>query len=474
MLSFKRRGVVDFADPQTGNIALRAAVSLSFNTSTTPDTTTTAAASLKLSFEAPVFLFNEEAKASLTRAQRVNSTFNSIRPRIRLALALHIHPSSIISISFSRLPALPDHLVPVYHRLAAGPSIIALQLKLASPPVLVAPNIPGPLVPATRTDLDILKAFQNIASSSTVTSRSHASDGSTITFYLPAPSITDEQASSLCTSISPGAVEAAATPSCEQSLELQLDGLFGGLGARLVPLAEVAALIDPTSPTASPSSHSDKNLDSSPPSYDISAEPLASTSTDTGTAPPPPSYQSSYTNKPLEGAAAGAASQSTTQSSRQNKRQRLDSAEIIDAAKDDEYHDTSSLLHALRQQTIAAHQAIARLETLQATAHVAEVALEEAVTTADAKIAELAEASTVDHCREDISSQQDDAFAYINDRMDELRQELVELLDDRLDTFGLDVLERCEVEELVEAHVDAAVKELKERLASSGVRVLLS
>lgn len=472
MLSFKRRGIVDFADAQSGNTALRATVSLSFDPSITSETTTPAAASLKLSFEVPVFLLNEEAKASLTRAQRVNSTFNSIRPRIRLALALHILSSSIISSSFSRLSAIPDRLVAVYHRLAAGPSIIALQLKLTSPPVLVAPNIPGPLIPATRTDLDTLKAIQDIAGGATKTT--HAFDGSTLTFYLPALSLTDEQASSLCASISPGAFEAAALVSCEQSLDLQLDGLFGGLGARLVPLTEIATLIDSASPTASPSSHSDVN--SNPPIYDISVEPLGSTSIDRDTAPPPPSYQPSYANKPLAAASADAASLTATTHPRQKKRQRLDGSEITDAiaAKADEGHDASSLLHALQQQTIAAHRAIARLEALQATAQDREVALEEAVTAADAKLTELAEASTVDHCREDTSSQQDDAFAYINDRMDELRQELVELLDDRLDTFGLDILERVEVEELVEAHVDAAMKDFKERLASSGVRVLFS
>lgn len=466
MPSFKRRGIVDFAGAHTGNTALRAAVSLSFDPSTTSDSIITAAASPKLSFESPVFLLNDEAKASLTRTQRVNSTFTSIRPRIRLALALHIHPSSIISISFSRPSALPDRLAPIYHRLAAGPSVVALQLKLASPPALVAPNIPGTLMPATRADLDILKAFQTIAGGASVTT--HASDNSTLTIYLPALSLTDEQASSLCAGASPGAFEAEAPPTCE-SLELHLDGLFGGLGGRLVPLAEVPTLIDPASPTASPSSHSDVN--SSPPSYKISAEPLLKTSADTGHAPspppPPPSYQPPDTVKPL---AAAADEQG------RRKRQRLDSpeTEIKIDAKDDEHYDASSLLQALQRQTDAAHRAIARLEALQASARDREAALEEAVVTADAKLTELAEASTVDRWQEDISSQQDDAFAYINDRMDELRQELVELLDDRLDTFGLDMLERGEVEDLVEAQVDAAVKDFKEQLASSGIRVVFS
>lgn len=465
MPSFKRRGIVDFAGAHTGATAIRAAVSLSFDPCTTSDTT--AAASLKLSFESPVFLLNDEAKASLTRTQRVNSTFTSIRPRIRLALALHIHPSSVISIDFSRPSALPDRLVPIYHRLAAGPSVVALQLKLASPPVLVAPNIPGTLMPATRADLDILKAFQTIAGGASVTP--HASDSSTLTIYLPALSITDEQASFLCASVSPLAIEATELPSSEQSLELHLEGLFGGLGARLVPLAEVPTLIDPVSPTASPSSHSDVN--SSPPSYEISAEPLLKTSPETGTAPPspppPPSYQPTDTVKPFA---------ATADEKKRRKRPRLDSPETKSklAAKDDKHQDSSSVLQALQRQTDAAHRAIARLEALQASTQDREAALEEAVVTADAKLTELAEATTVDHCQEGMSSQQDDAFAYIDDRMDELRQELVELLDDRLDTFGLDMLERGEVEDLVEAQVDAAVKDFKERLASSGIRVVFS
>lgn len=313
MLSFKRRGIVDCAHAHTGSTALRAVVSLSFDPSTTSNANN-AAAPFHFSFESPVFLISDEAKASLTRTQRINSTFTSIRPRIRLALALHIHPSSIVSISFSRLSALPDRLVPIYHRLAAGPSVVALQFKLASPPVLAVPNIPGPLMPATRADLNILKAFQDIAGGATVTG--HASDGSTLTVYLPAPSLTDGQASSLCASVPPVAIEAGALPSRERSLELQLDGLFGGLGARLVPLTEVATLVDSTSPTASPSSHSDVN--SSPPSYDNFAEPLAKTSTGTGTAPsppPPPSYQAPEISKPL-----------AADEHRPQKRKRMDSS----------------------------------------------------------------------------------------------------------------------------------------------------
>lgn len=143
-------------------------------------------------------------------------------------------------------------------------------------------------------------------------------------------------------------------------------------------------------------------------------------------------------------------------------------------ANDDENHDASSLLQALQRQTDAAHRAIARLEALQASAQDREAALEEAVMTADTKLTELAEATAAEHCHEDMSSHQDDAFTYIDDRMDELRQELVDLLDDRLDTFGLDMLERGEVEDLVEAQVDAAVKDFKERLASSGIRVVFS
>lgn len=320
-------------------------------------------------------------------------------------------------------------------------------------------------MPATRADLDTLKAFQTIAGGVTT----HASDSSTLTIYLPALSLTDEQASALCACVCPGAFEAAAPPICEQSLGLHLDGLYGGLGARLVPLAEIATLIDPASPTASPSSHSD--VYSSPPGYDMSAERLAKTSTDAGTAspppPPPPSYQPPDTVKPLAAAA---------DEQRRRKRQRLDSPETQNkiTAKDDEHHDVSSVLQALQRQTDAAHRAIARLEALQATAQDREAALEEAVVTADAKLTELAEATTVDHCQEDMSSQQDHAFAYINDRMYELRQELIELLDDRLDTFGLDMLERGEVEDLVEAQVDAAVKDFKERLASSGIKVVFS
>lgn len=39
-----------------------------------------------------------------------------------------------------------------------------------------------------------------------------------------------------------------------------------------------------------------------------------------------------------------------------------------------------------------------------------------------------------------------------------MRQELVQLVDDRLDAFGIDLVERDEGEDLIEEKVSAAVK----------------
>ncbi|CAN8105437.1 unnamed protein product [Discula destructiva] len=424
-----RRGIVDLSDTSPAcSTALRTNISISFHEA--------AATTLDLKLEAPVFLFNDEAKASLTRAERINNTFVSSRPRIRLAVFLHIPPQSITLLTFARQSSIPDHLAPLYQRLTRQPTI-SLHFKLSAPPILVIPKLPGPLIPSDRSDLDILQVFQHIASAHSTAS------GSAFTLYLPGTSLTDEQASSLCTSV-PNTF--AGLP--RESPGLQLDTLFGGLGARQVSSVELATFIDQVTPTGSPNS---------PPHYESSEH-----SGDCALPPYKPEVQEAIPAGP--------------EASHSRKRSRLSSPLNVAADTNAESsvhlgtHPVHNLLQSLSHQVTAAHDAIARLESLRKDLTIREAACQEReaaclereaeldaqLATADEKLAELAEASAEDYSAVDLKEQ--------------LKTELVDILDDRFEVLMTDVVERFELEEMVEIKVGEAMEGLKERLAN----VLLS
>lgn len=76
------------------------------------------------------------------------------------------------------------------------------------------------------------------------------------------------------------------------------------------------------------------------------------------------------------------------------------------------------------------------------------------------KLVESVEAETVEYA--ETASQQE---IYVDERLDEPREELVQLLDQRLNAFGMDVVERYEVEDLIEEKACATVEDLKKSLA---------
>lgn len=362
--------------------------------------------------------------------------------------------------SFSR-QCLPDRLTPIYRRLARTESL-TLTLTLSSPPTLVIPDCGERLIPHTREDSALLAAFQRIASPAATS----PSPAVTLVLYLPGAAFTDAQAASLCESIPSTAPAGTGQPAEPRHSGQALQTLFGGLGAREVPPDLIASIVDPASPTTSAASTRDESPDS-PPGY-------ADAETDHGA---PPSYPAEKNKEPTSasasrkrprleedegsltsvaggaagekalGGSVGAASTAHLGHVQQTLAQQLASA-----------HTTQQ---ALAQQLAAAQSAISScLERLAAK----EAELDERLAAADDKIDELDKA---------VASYEQawTAREYIDERVEELRLDFIEQLDEKLEDWGLDIMLRPEVEDYVERQVDYAVAELRESLAS-GVRVL--
>lgn len=114
-----------------------------------------------------------------------------------------------------------------------------------------------------------------------------------------------------------------------------------------------------------------------------------------------------------------------------------------------------------------AGQTADRLRALVMEAEGKEALLKERIKEADQRLLQLAEATA-----EDKESQVDELKQYVDDRLEETRVELREFLDDRFDELGVDVLLKSEMEDYVDEAVRAAEDDLRERLSSSGVRVI--
>lgn len=385
--------------------------------------------------EAPVSLLNQEALVPPTRAQRTHHAFTrhaGSQRHVQLKVSLHIRPEHITSLSFSRLPRLPDRLAPVYTYLS-DKETLSLQLNLSSPPTFVIPNLSGPLTPHTRTDLATLTAFQRIAGATTPSTLALA-------FYIPGTALTDAQASSICTGLTQSTSVASG--------HTKADRAFGGLGVREVPPDKVADIVDPNSPTTSPSTHA------SPPAYEGSESGQAPPVYDDGKGGKEESGRNTQGRKrPRE------SSSSPVTSSGGAKRQHGPAAQG---------EEVWSQIKVLQQLLKDASTKIPRLESLTAEANAKDAILSARLAEADAKVAELIDA-TAQHEYE----ASEGLDAYIDHRMEELKEELTSHMDERFDSLGLDTVVRSEMEEFVEAQVAAAMEDLRERLAGGGIRVIL-
>lgn len=378
--------------------------------------------------EAPVSLLNHEALMPSTHAQRTQLAFTrhaGYRRHVQLKVSLHIHPEQITSLAFCRLPKLPDRLAPVYTHLSDRETL-SLQLTLSSPPTLIVPNLTDRLVPHTRSDLVTLTAFQRIAGATTSTL--------TLTLYVPGTALTDAQASSICTGITQSTTVASA--------HTKLDRVFAGLGARAVPLDKVADVVDQSSPTTSPSTHA------SPPAYEGS---------ESGQAPPV------YDGKGKE----------IDHTQGRKRLRKLSSSPVSNsggATADSSagQEEIWSQIQVLQRLLKDANSKIPRLEFLTAEADTKDATLRARLTEADAKVVELIEATAQYECEAS-----EGLDAYIDHRMEELKDELTSHMDERFDSLGVDTLVRSEMEEFVEEQVGAAMEDLRERLAGGGVRVIL-
>lgn len=96
-----------------------------------------------------------------------------------------------------------------------------------------------------------------------------------------------------------------------------------------------------------------------------------------------------------------------------------------------------------------------------------EALLKERISEADQRLVQLAGATA-----EDKESQLEELKQYVDDRLEETRLELREFIEDRFDELGVDVVLKAEMEDYVDEALRAAEDDLRERLSSSGVRVI--
>lgn len=96
-----------------------------------------------------------------------------------------------------------------------------------------------------------------------------------------------------------------------------------------------------------------------------------------------------------------------------------------------------------------------------------EALLKERINEADQRLVQLAGATA-----EDKESQLEELKQYVDDRLEETRLELREFIEDRFDELGVDVVLKAEMEDYVDEALRAAEDDLRERLSSSGVRVI--
>lgn len=379
--------------------------------------------------EAPVSLLNHEALVPSTRALRTQLAFTrhaGYERHVQLKVSLHICPEQITSLAFCRLPKLPNRLAPVYTYLSDRETL-SLQLTVSSPPTLIVPNLTGRLAPHTRSDLATLTAFQHIAGATTSTL--------TLTLYIPGTALTDAQLSSICTGVTQSTTVASA--------HTKLDRASAGLGVRAVPLDKVADIVDQSSPTTSPSTHA------SPPAYEGSESGEA-----------PPAYD--VKGKQIDRTQGRKRLRELSSSPASNS----GGGAAADGPAGQE--EVWSQIQALQRLLKDAESKIPRLEYLTAEADTKDAALTARLTEADAKVVELIEATA--QYEHEASEGLD---AYIDHRMEELRDELTSHMDERFDSLGADTLIRSEMEEFVEEQVAAAMEDLRERLAGGGVRVIL-
>lgn len=272
------------------------------------------------------------------------------------------------------------------------------------------------------------------------------------------------QASSICTGVKPSMTVA--------EKYTKLDTVFGGLGARETPPDEVAGIVDQTSPTTSPSTRG-----WSPPAYDASE----------GAGQALPAYDGGR-GQDMEKEREEEEENEEAGRTRVRKRPRRSRSSlsssparkgrsISDKRKGLAWHEEEdarlSASQILQQQLDDASSMILRLEALTAEVGAKEALLRARLSEADSKLAELGEA-TAQHEDEHESSVSEGLEAYIDGRMEGLKDELQSHLDERFEYLGVDMVMRAEMEEFVEEQVAAAIEDLRERLAGGGVRVILA
>ncbi|KAL2289488.1 hypothetical protein FJTKL_01759 [Diaporthe vaccinii] len=416
-IQLQRLGVLDLFEPSPSR--------LSPGPPRTPSPSGTSPRSCSLRANMGLF-FDPAADTALFKVEAPVSLLNdeALVPATTQGL-LHICPEQITSLAYSRLPRLPDRLAPVYTHLSERETL-SLKLTISSPPTLIIPNLTGRLIPHTQSDLATLTAFQRIAGATTSTL--------TLTLYIPGTALTDAQASSICTGVTQSTTVAAA--------HTRLDRVFAGCGVRAVPLDKVTDVVEQSSPTTSPSTHA------SPPAYE---------GPESGQAPPV------YDGKEKE--------IDRTQGRKRPRKTSSSPAGNPDGATADSLagrEEIWSQIQVLQRLLKDASSKIPRLEYLIAEADTKDATLRTRLTEADAKVVELIDATA--RCECEASEGRD---AYIDHRMEELKEELTSHIDDRFDFLGVDALTRSEMEEFVEEQVGAAMEDLRERLAGGGVRVIL-
>lgn len=252
-----------------------------------------------------------------------------------------------------------------------------------------------------------------------------------LTLYIPSTALSDAQALSIYAGITQSTTAISG--------HTKFDSLFRGLGAREVPPEEVADIVDQCSPTTSPSTHA------SPPTYKESESSQAPDNDgkrkDLNSRAPKRPRQSSFSPATHHG----------------EKRDR--------AAGQD---DIRSQIQLLQQQLNDASSKIPQLKSLTADANKKDAILRTRLTEVDAKVVELVEATTHYKCKASKGLN-----AYIDHRMDKLRDELTSHIDNRFDSLGVNTATREEMEEFVEKQIGAAIDDLRERLAGGAVRVIL-
>ncbi|ROV86888.1 hypothetical protein VMCG_10935 [Cytospora schulzeri] len=356
--------------------------------------------------------FKLQSNVSLLVPSPGRDTYDTLQSNVHLT----IHPEQVESLVYSRAQ-LPARLNPLYRKLS-GQETILLSFKLFHPAAWIVPNIQS-LVPKMADDASTLHAYRLLAGQLA------------LDVHMPGKALSELQASSLCDALSrPGHLKLQ-TSREHDSFQDWYRGF--GPGGKVVTVQEIPYIVSPNAPTASPPSYDE--LAPSPPSV-----------------PPPP-----LSRKRPRVTSGPSASREKPPLTHQ--------VELEEAAKGVALTDTlcGLILEAeakealLRERICAADK---RLEQLPDTANNKEDGDENDEDEDEGE-------------EEGIVGRQADREAmkeYIDERLDCLRNELCDFMDERYEELYIDHVLRAEMEEFVDSAIAYAHENLRERL-QTGLRV---